>query len=370
MKMFKSRAGFTLIELLVVIGILAVLAAIAIPSVAGLIDRANVSADNTNCNEMTNAIERFTSEYELYCQDIASGVIKDVDSNGVPDDMDGAQGRVFNVTKAMTRANITALESTGLGDRQINRDTKYPTNLETLKAIVENYTKTSSATFEPKQSDCSFYYSPDCGVVVCAPTDATVPQLNALILSGKDAKGNTLTDSTAWSNVTLENALNNNVGEEMFYCDLCEGEYTVDEFCLNCNKCSVCATCDECGQDFCDCTCNGGNNDDNGLITFTVNGKTLQAPEGMTWRDFVDSSYNPSYTCDSCEFPATFVYEGRYAISVNIYGSCDDCTGTYRRAVCLDGNSVSGDSEIINGAYYTPGSNGHFDDENVDFDEP
>ena len=55
----KSKLGFTLIELLVVIGILAVLAAIAIPSVAGLIDRANQSADQTNASEMTNAMERF-----------------------------------------------------------------------------------------------------------------------------------------------------------------------------------------------------------------------------------------------------------------------------------------------------------------------
>jgi hypothetical protein len=152
---------------------------------------------------MTNAIERFTSEYELYCQDIASGVIKDVDSNGVPDDMDGAQGRVFNVTKAMTRANITALESTGLGGRQINRDTKYPTNAETMKAIVENYTKTSSSTFEPKQSDMHYWYSPDCGVVVFGEPESTVAQLNAQIQSGKDAKGNTLSNGIKWINLTV-----------------------------------------------------------------------------------------------------------------------------------------------------------------------
>ena len=121
MKLFKSKAGFTLIELLVVIGILAVLAAIAIPSVAGLIDRANVSADKTNANEMTNAIERFTSEYELYCQDIASGVIKDADSNGVPDDMDSAQSRVFNATGIVTRQDIEKIE-TADKKQEVSRD--------------------------------------------------------------------------------------------------------------------------------------------------------------------------------------------------------------------------------------------------------
>lgn len=43
----SHKSGFTLIELLVVIGILAVLVAIAISLVAGLIDKANVSADNS-----------------------------------------------------------------------------------------------------------------------------------------------------------------------------------------------------------------------------------------------------------------------------------------------------------------------------------
>ena len=214
MKFLTSRKGFTLIELLVVIGILAVLAAIAIPSVAGLIDRANVSADKTNANEMTNAVERFTSEYELYCQDIASGVIKDENGDGKPDgDLDSAQGRVYNVTGAVSRANITALESTGLGTKAINRDTKYPVNNETLQAIVENYTKTSSATFEPKQSDCSFYYSPICGVVVCAENGSSIEKLNNLILSGKDAKGNELTNNATWFNVTNNSIVLEDGGE-------------------------------------------------------------------------------------------------------------------------------------------------------------
>jgi hypothetical protein len=149
-------------------------------------------------------LERFTSEYELYCQDVASGAIKDADSNGTPDDMDAAQGRVFNVTGVVTRSDITALESTGLNGKQINRDTKYPVDAATMQAVVENYTKTSSATFEPKQSDMHYWYSPDCGVVVFAEPDADIEtDLNSQIQSGQDAKGNPLGASTQWIDLTL-----------------------------------------------------------------------------------------------------------------------------------------------------------------------
>ena len=200
MKVLTSHKGFTLIELLVVIGILAVLAAIAIPSVAGLIDRANVSADSTNANEMTNSMERFTSEYELYCQDIASGTVN-------IGDMDAAQGRVYNVIGVTDRAGITALEvapDAVVEEDQIAiyRDTKYPANAKTARLVVENYTKTSSSTFEPKQSDMNYWYSPDCGVVVFAEPEATVEQLNLLVQSGKDAKGNGLSANTHWINLT------------------------------------------------------------------------------------------------------------------------------------------------------------------------
>ena len=179
---YKSRKGFTLIELLVVIGILAVLAAIAIPSVAGLIDRANVSADNTNANEMTNAMERFVSEYELYKQDIASGAIKDGDSDGVPDNMDAAQNRVYNVTKAVTRADIEKLESaTGLNGVRIDIGNKYAQNSKTAKAVMQNYMKTNSSTFEPKQSDMTYWYHTITGYTVVAEKDIDTSTLYNLL---------------------------------------------------------------------------------------------------------------------------------------------------------------------------------------------
>ena len=172
MKILTSRKGFTLIELLVVIGILAVLAAIAIPSVAGLIDRANVSSDNTNANEMSNSMERFVSEYELYKQDIASGAIKDTNGDGIPDNLNASQSRVYNVTKAVTRSDIEALEGEfGLNGIRIDIDSKYAQNFETAKAIMQNYMKTSSSTFEPKQSDMAYWYHKLTGYTVVAPTN-------------------------------------------------------------------------------------------------------------------------------------------------------------------------------------------------------
>lgn len=278
---YKSHKGFTLIELLVVIGILAVLAAIAIPSVAGLIDRANVSADKTNSNEMTNAIERFASEYELYCQDIASGAITSSTT-----DFDSAQGRVYNVTGAKTRSDIETLEvaqnATITDDMiAIYRDTKYPVNAKTMQLVVQNYTKTSSSTFEPKQSDMHYWYSPDCGVVVFAEPNANTDvekYLNSQIISGMDAKGNPVGADTKWIDLTLETFANNNAPPVQ------EPETQTP-------------------------------------VTFVLNGTTYQTEEGTTWEQWLSSVNNTS----SLSVDGNYIYNGskRLRVNENVYAYTD-----------------------------------------------
>ena len=65
-RILVSNKGFTLIELLVVIAVLGILAAIAIPRLTGVTDKARISQAETALSTIKNAMEMHKSEYDYY----------------------------------------------------------------------------------------------------------------------------------------------------------------------------------------------------------------------------------------------------------------------------------------------------------------
>lgn len=151
----KATAGIILSIIKIVVTIIMfIIAAVAVNS---LINDITDSANASSANEYTNAIERFTSEYELYSNAVSNGYI---DFN----DMDSSEERVYQVTMATNANAIKQIESYGMSDIKLNPDTKYPANDVTAVRVFEEYTRSNI----PESDNMHYYYCPQEGIVVCA----------------------------------------------------------------------------------------------------------------------------------------------------------------------------------------------------------
>jgi len=64
MKMLKSKKGFTLIELIIVIAILGIIALIAVPNLAGIRQRSQVSADKRTAEQIGKAVRIWLTDVD------------------------------------------------------------------------------------------------------------------------------------------------------------------------------------------------------------------------------------------------------------------------------------------------------------------
>lgn len=206
----KNKKGFVLYESLIVIALIIVLNAIMFPSYLKVVDSAETTVDMVNTSEMTKAVERFVAEYTLYCIDIDSGNIVSGQTTG----FDAMQGRVYNVVKS---TNIKDLKTIEVEDGSfvdnnciaIYKDTKYPANAKTARAIILNYTIAPNFNFGTKQDGMCFWYAPECRVFVFSKKDSTIEELNKMLPSNTDLYGNTISENTKWFNLSENISLNN-----------------------------------------------------------------------------------------------------------------------------------------------------------------
>lgn len=108
-KYLKNKKGFTLIELIVVIAILGILAAIAIPRLAGFTDKAKIADDTEYGNIVAHSVLTMVASGDFKYNGAADIVIK-TDGTGAVTSVTGLQtGTINPATVADVNTALTKL---------------------------------------------------------------------------------------------------------------------------------------------------------------------------------------------------------------------------------------------------------------------
>ncbi len=132
MKRKAGEQGFTLVELIVVMAILAILAGLAVPRFADILDKSRVKADVANRDLVQNAVEMYFTEKGAYPADANFAALM---GNA---DFVGADGFLKSaVSVRHTDGTLIYTAATGKVG-YTNTNAKYDTEAE-IEAIVPGY---------------------------------------------------------------------------------------------------------------------------------------------------------------------------------------------------------------------------------------
>ena len=157
----NRRKGFSLPEIIIAIVIMAILAVLLMPKVLGLVEKANVSHDKQDAASMSDAISRFTAEYEAYDNGEDEANVSDLTRKRVE--------AVFTqcgitVNKSITRQQFADFEvdseHASAGQDKIAQDTKFPLSKKVFCAVIKAYDKTAgSKSFVCNQKHMEYFYN-------------------------------------------------------------------------------------------------------------------------------------------------------------------------------------------------------------------